>query len=257
MKHTPILYSEVHGNGPLVVLLHGFLSSSRYWRKVRELVDQNYRVIAMDLLGFGNSPKPHRGTYDYEEHIAAINSTLRHHNVSAKFTIVGHSMGSLIALRYANLYPHRVRKLVLVNVPAMLDVEELRREFILGSRINQWGLGKYRTGITWTVMKLLYRLRWLPQQRREYLRQNKDFFRHTAASRLRSFYNIIGKNYLRTDLKDVSVPTVLLSGRDDKPVYLKNLSDKLQLGPHVVHHIIPTGHRIPYFMPQRIVDEIY
>ena len=45
MKKIPLLYTDVKGTGPTVVLLHGFLASSRYWEKVTDLVSQNYKVI--------------------------------------------------------------------------------------------------------------------------------------------------------------------------------------------------------------------
>lgn len=252
----PSLHTDVRGSGQTVVLLHGFLSSSRYWAKVTELLEQDYKVIAIDLLGFGDSPKPRRSKYDYEAHIAAINEALEKHAVREPFILIGHSMGALIALRYSVLYENRVRRLMLVNMPIFIGKRELRREIFGTSKLHRFGLEFGIHNITWFIFRSLYRLRLLPTNVRRSLRANEYFLRHNASSRIRSFYNVIGSSQVVYDLKHLRVPAEMLSGKKDRRIYLQNLKERITLSPMIHHVVYGTGHHIPWQMPERIVEKV-
>ncbi len=256
MKTIPTLHTDVRGSGKTVVLLHGFLSSSRYWSKVTELLEQDYKVIAIDLLGFGDSPKPRRSKYDYEAHIDAINKTLKDQNVTEPFTLIGHSMGALIALRYSIVHEDRVRQLILANMPIMLGKRELRKEIFGSSKLHRFGLEFGLHHVTWAVFRSLYKLRWLPSRIRLNLKENEYFFRHNASSRIRSFYNVIGSTQVAEDLMRLKVPAQMLSGIEDRAIYLKNLRERITLSPMIQHAVYSTGHHIPCKMPERIVEKI-
>lgn len=113
------LAGRERGAGPALVLVHGLASSSRYWGDLAPLAQQ-YRVIAPDLLGFGRSPRPPDSAYGPDEHLAALSATLTP-RLSEPFTLVGHSLGSLLALQYAGRYPEQVRALVLISLPLVGD----------------------------------------------------------------------------------------------------------------------------------------
>lgn len=110
---------RARGAGPPLVLLHGLASSGRYWGDLLPLAEER-RVIAPDLLGFGRSPKPHRGEYTPAEHVAALRTALRR-RIEGPFDLLGHSLGSLIALHYAAAHPEDVRRLILVSLPVIGD----------------------------------------------------------------------------------------------------------------------------------------
>jgi pimeloyl-ACP methyl ester carboxylesterase len=113
------------GEGPLVVLIHGVASSSVTFQNVLPLIEDTHRCIAIDLLGFGESPAPEDAEYTLAEHAAAIERTIASLRIREPFTLVGHSMGSLIGARYAARFSKRVSKLVLVSPPVYLDPAEL------------------------------------------------------------------------------------------------------------------------------------
>lgn len=107
------------GKGEAVVLLHGIASSGQSWQPViHELDSQKYRIIALDLLGFGTSPHPKWLDYSVDDHARAVMTTLRRKGIRKPFILVGHSMGSLVAAEIAHQYPRKVKHLILHQMPA-------------------------------------------------------------------------------------------------------------------------------------------
>lgn len=86
------------GEGPVIVLLHGINSNAACWRTVIDTIGPEYRVIAPDLLGFGESPKPDI-EYTADQHTAVLDATLRDLGVTERFVLVGYSMGGNVAIR--------------------------------------------------------------------------------------------------------------------------------------------------------------
>lgn len=107
------------GTGPAVVLVHGIASSPSTFQHVVPLLASGHRLIAVDLLGFGASPAPADARFTLEEHVEALERTLRRRRIGA-FVLVGHSLGALIAARYAATHRSQVVGLVLVSPPIYL-----------------------------------------------------------------------------------------------------------------------------------------
>ncbi|KAG0458789.1 hypothetical protein HPP92_021917 [Vanilla planifolia] len=105
-----------------VLFIHGFISSSAFWTETvfpnfSERARSNYRFFAVDLLGFGRSPKPADSLYTLREHVDMIErSVLQRHKVRS-FHIVAHSLGSILALALAVKYPNAVKSLTLLAPP--------------------------------------------------------------------------------------------------------------------------------------------
>ena len=116
------------GTGPVIVLLHGLGSSSANWEALTPLLHGHYHCISIDLLGFGNSPKPQWCGYLMEDHLRSIHATLGSLRLNQSFILVGHSLGSLLATRYARDHRKSVNRLVLLSPPvyAPLDVIDQR-----------------------------------------------------------------------------------------------------------------------------------
>ena len=128
-RRAPLLHvAEDVGAGPVVVFIHGIASSSLTWTHVVPLLKDRYRCICIDLLGFGGSPIPEKAEYTLEEHVDAIARTIRSLRLREPFVLVGHSMGGLIAPRYAVRQPKRVRRLVLVSPPIYVTPSALSGE---------------------------------------------------------------------------------------------------------------------------------
>lgn len=108
------------GRGPVIVLLHGINADAEDWRVVIDTIGPSYRCIAVDLLGFGESPKPSDLEYSADDHTESLDATLSGLGVDEPFLLVGYSLGGDIAIRYASTYPRKVRRLFLLSAPFYL-----------------------------------------------------------------------------------------------------------------------------------------
>lgn len=121
MAYMDIAPEPETDNGKVVVLLHGKNFSGAYWKDtIAALTKQGYRVIVPDQIGFGKSTKPAALQYSFQAlsrwtHELMESLGLRH------YAVVGHSMGGMLAARYALMYPKNVTRLVLVNPIGLED----------------------------------------------------------------------------------------------------------------------------------------
>lgn len=105
----------------VVLLLHGKNFSGAYWeRTIEALVDRGYRAIAPDQLGFGKSEKPTDFQYSFHA-LATYTRRLLDERAVGDVHVVGHSMGGMLATRFALMFPDRTERLVLVNPIGLED----------------------------------------------------------------------------------------------------------------------------------------
>jgi len=104
-----------------VLLLHGKNFSGAYWKDtIAALSEAGYRVLVPDQVGFGKSSKPLRFQYSFQALASATHSLLDQLKID-KVAVAGHSMGGMLASRFALMYPERVEKLVMVNPIGLED----------------------------------------------------------------------------------------------------------------------------------------
>lgn len=117
-KHTrdvtglPVSYVDL-GNGKPIVLLHGWRGEIASFGPILAILAERFRVVALDLPGFGQTPLPTRpwSTFDYGDLVAGF---IRQLGLEAPI-LVGHSFGGKTSLTVAARYPELVGKLVLVD----------------------------------------------------------------------------------------------------------------------------------------------
>jgi pimeloyl-ACP methyl ester carboxylesterase len=162
-RRTPRLHIHTDtGTGPVVILVHGIASTAVTFRKVVPQLAPGHRVIAVDILGHGASPAPPDCEYTLDDHVDALAATIRDLRLREPFVLVGHSLGSLIATRYAATHHRysrrgmRVARLLLVGPPIYLSPTDI--------------------GDPWVRARVSTYLRAY-----EFLRSNKDFTLANAA----------------------------------------------------------------------------
>jgi len=123
-----LAYRE-QGEGPPVLLLHGWPTSSYLWRNVMPPIAEANRVIALDLPGFGGSDKPPDVRYDFEFFEGALDGFLAALGVD-EVAIAVHDLGGPVGVHWALHRPQRVTKVALLNTLVYPEFSEAVIAFI-------------------------------------------------------------------------------------------------------------------------------
>jgi pimeloyl-ACP methyl ester carboxylesterase len=111
-----LVHYEVIGRDEPMVFVHGWLGSWRYWwPSMQDLSSQN-RTFAFDLWGYGDSSKSPEN-YSFESYVQLLKDFIEKLGIAAPVTLVGHSLGATVALRYARERLERVKRLAMVSLP--------------------------------------------------------------------------------------------------------------------------------------------
>ena len=129
-------------NGRTVVLLHGKNFCAATWKEsIDVLTEAGYRVIAPDQIGFCKSTKPVRYQYTFQQLARNTHALLAALGVK-KATLVAHSTGGMIAVRYALMYPQETEQLVLVNP---IGLEDWKAKGVPSISIDDWYTRELKT----------------------------------------------------------------------------------------------------------------
>lgn len=244
MTSTERLYtSETGANGPQVVFLPGLGATTRYWQGHLGALEQTHRILLVDLLGFGQSPKPWT-RYTVERHIAALHEVL---NGRGPFTLVGHSMGALLALAYAASYPEQVERLVLISVPYFGNKEKALDYFGSQSALNRMLLTNMALAAATCIVTRRVFGRLLPYLRTDLPREVAvDTVKHTWRSFTSSLWEVIysGSTIQAVEVLGTCIPVFCLHGDQDQVAPLdgvltlahKRSNWHVQVLPGVDHH---------------------
>lgn len=198
---TVVHYLEA-GQGPVLILVHGLGSSSSAWRDSMVHLARSYRVLALDLPGYGKSDKPEA---DYSvQYLAGVVNEFIDSQGTDKVTLAGNSLGGWIAALVALQKPNKVKGLILVSSaglrrqdqlpanPAPVTKEE-ERQLLLAVYANQS-----------LVTEKLVNEQW------EYSKQ----VRPAVLASIAAFQ--MKPPFLDDRLKDIKTPTLIIWGRQDK-----------------------------------------
>ncbi len=107
---------DVAGKGKsAVICIHGVMGSCKQWKYLLDALksEGGYKVYAPDLRGYGDSDKP-RGEYDRPTFVKDLHAFMDAFNIQ-KATLVGYSLGSIIMMSFAEKYPERIERLIIVG----------------------------------------------------------------------------------------------------------------------------------------------
>lgn len=219
-----ILHYHISGKGKsIIVLLHGFLSSSSYWTRVQNDLSKTHTVISIDLLGFGKSPKPKQSNYTAKEQCEWIERTLRHLIGERSITLIGHSMGTLVASKYAFLHPEKITKLILVAPPIFLDKEQAHAEIYQTNLLYRLALYTPFGRIAWPIIRTSLKI--LPNNSKSRTRYAiaHGLKYSTHHSRSRSLHNVVEGEPLPRLIKQLPTKPTILIPLKDRAMYIKNI----------------------------------
>ncbi|CAN6186128.1 unnamed protein product [Urochloa humidicola] len=246
------------------IFVHGFTSSSSFWTETvfrESSVLSGSRLFAVDLLGFGQSPKPADCLYRLKDHVEAIETSLIEQHKLRSFHLVAHSMGCIIALALAAKHPTRVKSITLLAPPYFLPCEQKASQVALsrlaekklwppllfGSAVMSWYEHVGRT-VCFLVCRNHLLWEWLLRL----LTRNKDvdfrvrdLTKHTHHSAWHTMHNVIcgGARLQDRNLDAVEaagIPVMVVHGVQDAVVPVECSSRHLKAKlPHAELRLMP------------------
>lgn len=208
------------GSGLPIVMLHGFTGSATNWQPIAERLSRKYQVIAIDILGFGNSDKPHDIESYRMENIAGDLSKLLRSLSAAPMHLIGYSMGGRLALyliwRYPQLFTSATLESTSPGLKTQIErIERAERDNTLADRIEREGVEAFvnfweKLSI-WDSQSIL--LDEIKQKQRQQRLSNDPI---GLANSLRGMGTGVQPS-LWYDLVDIQIPVQLIAGEyDDK-----------------------------------------
>jgi pimeloyl-ACP methyl ester carboxylesterase len=263
------------GEGPLVLLLHGFPEFWWSWRsQLVALADAGFRAVAVDLRGFGTSDKPPRG-YDGPTLAADVAGLIRALG-ERDCVLVGHDWGGNLAWSVATLYPDLVRRLVVLAMPHPLRMRTAlltdRRQLAASWYVFAFQTPRLAENLLTDddaafVGKLLHRWSgpgWPPPDVERRYRDAMllpgvaplalDYYRWAVRSLVRP----TGLRWVRGLKRGVTVPTLHLHGELDGCLLPRTAqgSGRWVSGPYTWRLLPGVGHFVQQEAPELVSDEL-
>jgi pimeloyl-ACP methyl ester carboxylesterase len=214
-------------NGRTVVLLHGKNFCAATWQgSIAALTAAGYRVIAPDQIGFCKSTKPAHYQYSFQQLAANTHSLLARLGVS-KATIVGHSTGGMLGIRYALMYPSDTDQLVLVDP---IGLEDWKAKGVPWQSVDAW----YQRDLNTTAERIrdyerttYYAGTWKPEYE-PWVQMLAGLYRgpgrEIVAWNSALLYDMIFTQPVFYELHGLAVPVLLMIGDKDTTAIGKDLA---------------------------------
>ena len=224
-QDTKMAYMDIKPatpNGQSVILFHGKNFTGFYWKEVIAfLSNAGYRVIVPDQIGWGMSTKPNT-KYTFEM-LAQNNKFLLDSLQIDKVNIIGHSMGGMLATRFALMYPEKTAKLILEDP---LGLEDYKKFIPYKTMEQQYKKELSATYASYKKYQQSYYPVWKPQYEQYVIAQaeplkQKDFSSVAWINALT--YQMIYEQPVLYDLSKLTMPTLLLAGQLDRTVIGKEM----------------------------------
>lgn len=214
-------------NGRTAVLLHGKNFCAATWEStIKALSDAGWRVIAPDQIGFCKSTKPTEYQYSLAGLAANTHALLTELGIT-QATVVGHSFGGMLAIRYALMYPQEVSHLALVGP---LGLEDWNARGVPYLSVEQWyeqdlktsyeSIKRYQMDVYYAGVWKPEFERWARMQAGLYLGAGKEIVAWNQALT----YDMLYHQPVVYELPNLSVPTTLFIGLHDKTAPGKNFA---------------------------------
>ena len=231
-----------------IVFIHGLGGSTFSWRhNVPFFVSQGYRVVTLDMKGFGLSSKDFKSDYSHPTQASLLAGVLARIGVDRAY-FVGHSMGTSVMLHFAHLYPEKVMGLISVDgavnlegrfghVSTLLNFGPFRRigevfltHYLTRERVSKLLESAYHQDIvTAEIVDGYYSRLVIGQWAQSLLAMTRD----------------MSKNTINFSLEDMTFPMLILWGENDTWVKRENIDRwKEQIPGAEFHVILETGHMV-------------
>lgn len=235
---------KIAGEGPAILVLHGWGGSSDSWTEAQEILSKEYMVIVPDLPGFGRTPPPQKawGVKDYTDFVIGFAKKLG----LSSFFLLGHSFGGRISIKAAVIHSQEVKKLIL------LDSAGIKPKPGIKTIIGFWAA---RIGNAIFTPKIFNRFKDSLRNMLYVFLRNKDYAKAEGTMR-ETIKRVLGEDLL-SDLPNIGTETLIVWGEKDKMVPIKYAHIfKEKINDSRLEIISGVGHSPHLEAPQRLSEII-
>lgn len=230
-------------------MLHGIGNTHESWQPVISKLSEDTRVVSVDLLGFGKSAHPAWATYNAKTQARSVQATLFKLSIFSKISIVGHSLGALVAIEFAKRYPLQVGQLLLCS-PPLYQMEEM-------------------SGFAPSPDKTLRRIYKLALQNKDRFLDLAMLVKHyklanpsltistdTIDSYMATLQAMIINQTALHDVSKLSIPVHIIRGAFDPLVIGSHISRLKKARSNITSQIVPAGHEILGVYALAVADKV-
>jgi pimeloyl-ACP methyl ester carboxylesterase len=207
-----------HPSGRIAVMLHGKNFCAASWDStIKALLEAGYRVIAPDQIGFCKSSKPPHYQYSFQQLAGNTHALLGSLGIG-KVTMIGHSTGGMLAIRYALMFPDELERLVLVSP---IGLEDWKAKGVPWHSIDTWYQQELKTtadSVREYERTVYYAGHWQPEYEKwvqMYAGMYAGPGREIVAWNSALLYDMIYTQPVFYELGDLRVPVLLMIGDQD------------------------------------------
>jgi pimeloyl-ACP methyl ester carboxylesterase len=235
------IYYEVHGNGPPLLLTHGYSSTSAMWKGQIEALSRHHKLLLWDMRGHGQSDYPDDAAA-YSEALTVADMAALLDAVGARTAIIGGlSLGGYMSLAFHRAHPDRVRALLIIDTGPGFRNDDARE--VWNKRAHETGDRFEREGLT--VLESASRERSTASHR-------------DASGLARAARGMLIQRDARVieSLPDIKVPSLVVVGADDTP-FLAAADYMAARIPGATKVVIPAaGHAVNIDQPQAFIEAV-
>src|ERR1700704_5265748 len=235
------IYYEVHGNGPILLLTHGYSSTSEMWNGQTAALSEHHKLVLWDMRGYGQSDYPDDASA-YSEASTVADMAALLDQVDASSAIVGGlSLGGYMSLAFYRAHPERVRALLIIDTGPGFKKDDAReawnkRAHDTGDRFEREGLAVLTSAS----------------------RERSSVSHRNASGLARAARGMLTQRDARVieSLPNIGVPSLVVVGADDAPFLAASdyMAAKIPKAKKVV--IPAAGHAVNIDQPQAFIDAV-
>ncbi|MEH1785200.1 alpha/beta hydrolase [Nostoc sp.] len=220
------LHYVTQGEGPLMLMLHGFPEFWYSWRHQIPEFAQDFKVVAIDLRGYNNSDKPNeQSAYVMDEFIKDVEGVIKALGYQ-KCVLAGHDWGGAIAWAFAYAHPEMVERLIILNLPhpakfaqGFRTLQQLQRSYYIFLFQLPWIPEIFLQSSDYQAIETIFK--GTAVNKSAFTKSDIDAYKDAAAKRgaltamLNYYRNIFQQRMLNPNWDVLEVPTLMIWGEND------------------------------------------